>query len=326
MMHENTGLTNLKPIFSIVVPVYQNEKNLYQTIPKLLSLKDSLPDYALELIFVDDGSSDETFVILKSFAENNPLNIKVIKLARNFGQTPAIQAGLRYVRGQCVGIISADLQEPFELFVDMLKKWEEGAKFVIGERCHREEHRRHQMISGIYWSLVRRFALSDFPKMGYDFCLIDRQVVENINQINEKNSSIFVLIYWLGYHPVRIPIKRVLRKEGKSQWHLWRKIKFTIDTIFNFTFLPARFITFSGITMAFFCVLYLLRMLTLWLLYHEAPPGWMSVIGLLSLLGALLLFSIGIVSEYLLRILDESRKRPPYVVEDVIKIEANEKH
>jgi len=325
MIHRQEQDKKMRPIFSIVVPVYQNEKNLHQSLPKLLSLKELLPDYELELVFVDDGSSDSSLSILNIFAEKNPQNIKIIRLARNFGQTPAIQAGLRYARGQCVGIISADLQEPFELFVDMLKKWEEGAKFVMGERCHREEDKRHQMISGLYWSIVRRFALPDFPKMGYDFCLIDRQVVENINQINEKNSSIFVLIYWLGYHPVRIPIKRGLRKEGKSQWCLWRKINFTIDTIFNFTFLPARLITFSGITMAFFCVLYLLRMITLWLLYHEAPPGWMSVIGLLALLGALLLFSIGIVSEYLLRILDEARKRPPYVVEDVIIIKAKDK-
>ncbi|MEN6374693.1 MAG: glycosyltransferase family 2 protein [Smithella sp.] len=315
----------MRSIFSIVVPVYQNAKNLYQNVPKLLTLKDMLPVYELELIFVDDGSSDGSFDILKSFVAKNPEHIKIIKLARNFGQTPAIQAGLRYAHGQCVGIISADLQEPYELFVDMLKKWEEGAKFVMGERCHREEHKRHQMISSIYWTLVRRFALPDFPKMGYDFCLIDRQVVDNINQINEKNSSVFVLIYWLGYRPVRIPIIRSLRNEGESQWHLWKKINFTIDTIFNFTLLPARLITFSGITMACFCFLYFLRMFILWFLYHETPPGWMSVIGLLSMFGALLLFSIGIVSEYLLRILDESRKRPPYVVEDVIKIEANEK-
>lgn len=309
---------NVRPIFSIVVPVYQNDKNLRHNIPKLLGLRDSLPTYDLELILVDDGSRDHSFEILKDLARESPESIRVVKLARNFGQTPAIQAGLRYSHGRCVGIISADLQEPFELFIEMVRKWEEGAKFIMGERCRREENRRHQMLSGIYWSIVRRFSLPDFPKMGYDFCLIDRQIVDNLNQINEKNSSIFVLIYWLGYRPVRIPIVRTLRKEGRSQWRLLKKISFTVDTIFNFTVLPARFITLSGITMAFFCALYLIWMLSLWLIYHQTPPGWMSVFGLLSTLGALLLFSIGLVSEYLLRILDESRKRPPYVVEEII--------
>jgi glycosyltransferase involved in cell wall biosynthesis len=304
--------------FSIVVPIFQNEANLPDTIPKLLSLGAQLPGYALELVFVDDGSRDCSLQILTEYAARHPGTIKVVKLARNFGQTPAVQAGLRHATGDCVGIISADLQEPWELFLDMVKEWERGARFVMGERQSREEGWRHRLVSGIYWSLIRRFAFPDFPGMGYDFCLLDRQVVEDINRINEKNSSIFVLIYWLGYRPVRLPITRTLREKGASQWHLWNKISFTVDTLIGFTYLPARLITVMGITTAALCVLYLAVALGVWFWFQAAPPGWMTVVGLLTLMGAMILFSLGIVSEYLLRILDEARKRPPYVVERVI--------
>ncbi len=305
-------------VFSIVVPVFQNETNLHDTVPKLLSLQDNLPNYALELVFVDDGSPDRSLEILVKYAESYPEKIKIVKLTRNFGQTPAVQAGLRHASGSCVGIISADLQEPHELFVDMVKEWEAGARFVIGERQARQESRLHQTISGIYWNLVRRFAFPEFPRLGYDFCLLDRQVVDDINRINEKNSSIFVLVYWLGYRPVRLPIIRRLREKGSSQWHVWKKVGFTVDTLVGFTYLPARVITLMGFTTALLCVVYLVGALVQWFWLRTAPPGWMTVVGLMTLLGAMILFSLGIVSEYVLRILDEARKRPPYVIERVI--------
>ena len=139
----------MKRTVSIVVPVYQNEANLQETVPKLLSLAARLPGYRLELVFVDDGSRDRSLVILADYAKRHPETIKVVKLSRNFGQTPAIQAGLRHAAGDCVGVISADLQEPWECFADMIKEWEGGAKFVMGERQERDETRRHQLVSDV---------------------------------------------------------------------------------------------------------------------------------------------------------------------------------
>jgi glycosyltransferase involved in cell wall biosynthesis len=304
---------------SIVIPVYQNEANLDDTVPRLYALRQRLPGYEVELVFVEDGSRDRSFEILSRYAREYPGVVQVVKLTRNFGQTPAIQAGLKHARGDCVGIISADLQEPHELLVDMVRAWEQGAKFVIGERQSRTESLLHRATSGIYWRLIRRFAFADFPAMGYDFCLLDRRVVEDVDRINEKNSSIFVLIYWLGYRAVRLPITRSVRDKGKSQWRLWSKVRFTLDTLVGFTYVPARFITFMGFTAAMACLAYLAVVVFVWVSYNAAPPGWATVVGLLSLLGAMILFSLGIVSEYLLRILDEARKRPPYVVEQVIE-------
>lgn len=310
--------------FSIIVPVYQNAKNLHDTVPKLLALNKNLSDFNLELIFVDDGSTDGSRDILYHFYTLYPDNIKIVKLTRNFGQTPAIQAGLHHASGDCVGIISADLQEPHELFIDMLSEWKKGAKFVIGKRQSRGEGWWHRNISGIYWTLVRRFAFHDFPYMGYDFCLLDREVVDNVNNINEKNSSIFVLIYWFGYSPVCLSIDRKLREKGRSQWNLFRKIQFTIDTLIGFTYLPSRVITLMSLTASIGSILYFIFLFYIWFTSGDAPLGWMTVVGLLLLIGAFVLFALGIISEYLLRILDESRKRPLYIVEKIDNIKVNE--
>lgn len=308
----------MKPLLSIVVPVYQNEANIPDTAPRLLALQDMLPGWDIELIFVDDGSRDNSLDLLEQFAAKHTGQIKLVKLTRNFGQTPAIQAGLHHASGDCVGVISADLQEPCEMFVEMIQAWERGAKFVIGERQAREEGWWHRKVSNIYWNLIRRHAFADFPDMGYDFCLLDRQVVNDINKINEKNSSIFVLIYWFGYRPVHLPIVRKLREKGSSQWSLLKKIRFTIDTLIGFTYLPSRLITLLSMSASVLALMYFMYLLFLWHSTGNAPPGWTTVVGLLLLLGSLILFSLGIVSEYLLRILDETRKRPPYVVEKVV--------
>jgi dolichol-phosphate mannosyltransferase len=304
--------------FSIIVPVYQNRANLPETIPRLLALQPSLPGHELELVLVDDGSTDGSRDLVLAAAREHPDTVKAVLLTRNFGQTAATQAGLRHATGDCAGIISCDLQEPAELFIEMLQAWEAGARFVIGERVDRAEGRQHRLASGIYWFVVRTFAFPDYPPMGYDFCLLDRQVVDDINRINEKNSSIFVLIYWLGYRPHRIPIRRELRRAGRSQWRLWKKVSFTLDTLIAFTHVPARVISIAGLASAVLCLVDLAIVVAKWYWLRTAPPGWATITGLVLLGGALILFSLGIICEYLFRILEETRKRPPFVVEQVV--------
>ena len=248
---------------------------------------------------------------------HHPESIRAVFLTRNFGQSPAIQAGLKHATGDCIGIISCDLQEPCEEFVTMVKAWEQGHKYVLGERVDRQESTIHQATSSFYWWIVRRFAFPEFPPMGYDFCVIDQQIAIELSAINEKNTSIFVLIYWLGHRPYRMPIVREVRSKGRSQWNLQRKIGFTLDTLIGFTYVPARLISLLGFSTAMLALLYLGFVLLRWSTLREAPPGWMTVVGLVTLFGALNLFALGILSEYLLRILDEARKRPTYIVESV---------
>lgn len=305
-------------VFSIVVPVYQNRDNVEHTAEQLLALNQDLPQLRIEVVFVDDGSTDGSRESLRSLHARNGGRIRVVYLTRNYGQNAAIQAGLRHARGAAVGVISCDLQEPHRKFIEMIALWHSGHKFVIGERVERNEGWWHRQVSSIYWRLIRRYAFRDYPTMGYDFCLLDRQVVDAVNQINEKNSAIFVLIYWLGYKPARVPITREVRTSGRSQWGLRRKLTFTLDTLIGFTHAPARLITCVGLGVAALSGIYLLFVLYRWATTNTAPLGWMTVVGLVTLLGSLNLFAIGILSEYLLRILDESRKRPAYVVDSVL--------
>jgi glycosyltransferase involved in cell wall biosynthesis len=303
-------------LFSIIVPVFQNEANLGETVPRLLQLAPALAPLRLEVIFVDDGSTDRSRGMLLDAVRAHPDVVRVVCLTRNFGQTPAIQAGLRHARGACAGVISCDLQESPDVLLQMVQLWHKGAKFVIGERVAREEP---GLTSSIYWLIVRRFVFADYPPLGFDCFLLDRQVIDSVNRINEKNTSIFVLIYWLGYKPARVPVHRQVRKAGKSQWRMGAKIRFTFDTLMAFSYAPARCITWLGLATGTGSLLYLLAVTWRWYSYRLAPPGWMTLLGFTILLGAIVLFALGIISEYLLRILDETRKRPPFEVEQVIE-------
>lgn len=314
----------MKMVASIVVPVYQNEQNLDKTIPCLLGLQQQLKKYELEVILVDDGSTDASLEIIARFARENPAVVKGVKLTRNFGQQAAIAAGVEAARGNCVVIISADLQEPFQLIPEMITHWEKGSKFVIGERVFRSEGLLHRNFSSIYWWLIRRFAFSDFPRMGFDFCLIDRDVAAFVNQSAEKNTSIFTLLFWLGFTPTMVPVERKNRALGRSQWTLRKKIRITLDTLIAFTHLPARFITLASFASMLAAVCYGAVILFNWMSNAQAPEGWMTIVGLILIFGSMILFALGIISEYLLRILDESRKRPLFVKEQIIECDPEE--
>ncbi len=303
--------------FSVVVPVYHNEKNLPETIPRLLQLKEKLPNYELELIFVDDGSKDRSFEVLLDYKNKNPDIIKVIKLTRNFGAPAAGQAGLNFATGDCVGKINADLQDPPELFIDMIKHWEKGIKAVFAVRKKRKDSLFSRMLSSAFYSLFRRYALPNFPKGGFDFFLVDKTVVEEFEKIPEKNTNINALIFWLGYEYVTIPYTRDERKSGKSQWTLSKKIKYFIDTFVGFSYFPVRLFSWMGMFVAFAAFGYGIYILYNWASGKIQPEGWTTTIIILLVTAGIQMIMIGVIGEYLWRTLDELRKRPSYVIDDV---------
>lgn len=310
---------NNKKIFSIIVPVYQNEANLDYTVPALLSLRQQLQDYNLELVFVDDGSSDNSYSLLCKYYACHPENIKIIKLSKNFGQIAAIQAGLLEVSGDCAGIISADLQDPHELFVEMIKRWESGTKFVIAEREKREEGIGQIFISNLYWRLVKRYAIKGYPAGGFDFCLIDRQIITDVNRINEKNTHIFGLIFSLGYPYEIINYTRKKRREGRSQWTLLKKIKLFIDMFIGFSYVPIRSISVMGLGISALSIAYAVFIALDKIVFGNPFTGWTTIVVLVSFLGGLTLLTLGIIGEYLWRILDEVRKRPNFVIDRILE-------
>lgn len=302
---------------SIIVPVYFNELNLPETIPRLLKLKEKLPNYEFEIIFVDDGSKDKSLEILLDFQKKHSDHIRVIKLTRNFGAYPAIQAGLKMAKGDCVGVISADLQDPPELFLEMVKRWEKGIKAVFGVRNKRNDSLTEKLFARIFYSLIRRFALPDFPQGGFDFYLIDREIVNEINKIDEKNTNMNNLIFWYGYECVFLPYTRQTRKKGKSRWTFNKKTKLFIDSFVGFSYVPIKILPIIGIFFALTSFIYGAYTVYSWYIGNITVEGWTTVIVILTFALGIQMIMLGIIGEYLWRTLDESRKRPAFVIDRI---------
>ncbi|MFA1737508.1 glycosyltransferase family 2 protein [Lysinibacillus fusiformis] len=305
-----------KKIFSILVPIYFNELNIPYTVPRLQSLKELFPSYDLEFVFVDDGSKDDSLKLLLEERKKDA-SIKVIKLSKNYGSMQAIQAGLNYTSGDCVGIISADLQDPPELFKDMIKCWERGKKVVMATRTDREESFSQKLFSNTYYYLMDRFAIKGYPKGGFDFVLIDKQVVQELVLISEKNTNIMSLIFSLGHDQDFIPYVRQERKHGKSRWTFSKKIKLFVDSFVSFSYAPIRFMTGIGFAVALLSFIYASFTIVAYLAGYVAVQGWTTIIALITLLQGIIMMMLGIIGEYLWRILDETRKKPGFIVDEV---------
>jgi polyisoprenyl-phosphate glycosyltransferase len=302
---------------SIVIPVYYNEPNLPETVPQLLALAGDLPGYRLELVFVDDGSGDRSLEILLDFRSKHPETIKVVKLTRNFGSMAAIQAGFTVASGDCVGMIAADLQDPPELLPDMVHHWEQGNKAVFAVRQDRQEPALQKLFSNGYYALIRKFAIRDYPTGGFDFFLVDRQVVDEVNKIREKNTNLMTLIFWLGFKPIIIPYVRRSRKKGKSRWTFAKKVKLFIDTFVAFSYFPIRLLSVLGFLLASAAFLYGIFIFGYWAAFGIEVKGWVPTMIILTFTSGLQMALLGVLGEYLWRTLDETRGRPPYVIDDV---------
>lgn len=304
-------------IFSIITPIYYNELNLPDTIPQLLALQAKLPEYNLELIFVEDGSGDNSLKILLDFQSKHPETIKVVKLTRNFGSMAAIQAGFTIAIGDCVGMISADLQDPPELFIEMIEHWEKGNKAVFAIRRDREEPFISKFLSNTYYSFVRKFAVPNYPDGGFDFFLVDRQIIAELNHIQEKNTNLMTLIFWLGFKPILIPYIRRKRTKGKSRWTLSKKIKMFIDTFVAFSFFPIRILSVIGFLAAISSFFYGAFILFYWTFFGIEVRGWVPIMLIMTFTTGIQMAMLGILGEYLWRTLDEVRRRPSFVIDKI---------
>jgi len=305
---------------SIVIPVF-NEPSLPETISQLLALKekisDCISDCEFEFIFVDDGSKDKSLETLLKFREKFPKEIRVVKLTRNFGSHSAIRAGLKVSKGDCVGVISADLQDPPELFIDMIKHWQKGTKAIFAVRKDRKDTLPSKISSKIYYSFLRKYAIPNFPKGGFDFFLVDRQIVDELDKIPEKNVTIMNLLVWLGFDYVTIPYVRQKREKGKSGWTFSKKIKLVIDSFIAFSYIPIKLLPSLGIIFAVASFVYGGFVFFNWAFGNMPVEGWTSSIILVTFIGGIQMIMLGILGEYLWRTLDETRKRPMFVIEKI---------
>lgn len=304
---------------SIVVPCYFNELNIPYTYPAICKdVFDKRPDIEYELIFVDDGSKDQTLAELKRIQKQDS-RIKIVKLSRNFGEFRAIVAGLSQATGDAIAVMSADLQDPPSLIPTMLKEWEKGEKVVIAARSGRKESWLKNFLANTYYKFVRKLVISDYPKQGFDFFVIDKSVAELLVNMQEKNSSIYVQLIWTGFKPKVIEYVRQDREEGKSMWTYKKRFDLFIDTFIVFSNKPIRWISSFGFLMSFIGFLAACYFICDKIFRGTDVAGWTSVICTILILAGVQLIMLGIIGEYMWRNLDESRKRPLYIIDEVIE-------
>lgn len=302
---------------SIVIPVYFNEQNLSDTLSRLIQLTQSIDNYVFELIFIDDGSKDNSLKILINYQKKHPDVIRVAKLSRNFGSMAAIAAGFSIATGNCVGVIAADLQDPPELFIKMINCWEQGNKLILAVRENREDSYFARSFSNLFYKLVRKLALESYPLGGFDFLLADKQIITEINKISEKNTNIMSLIYWTGFDPVLIPYTRKRRKKGKSRWTFSKKIKLFLDTFVGFSYVPIRALSIIGLIVAIVSFLYGAFVLISWMFLGTVVQGWVPMMIILTFTAGIQMLMLGVLGEYLWRVLDETRKRPLFIIDEI---------
>mgnify|MGYP002623763127 CR=1 FL=1 len=305
---------------SIVVPVYWNSDTLEMLYDDMKAkILDKLGDY--EIVFVDDGSGDNSWEVMNKIRERDP-NVVCTRLSRNFGEHAAILAGLSVCSGDCAVTKQADLQEDSTLILDMYESWKRGNKVVLAIRRSRDEGAVKKFFAGMYYRIVRKLINKDMPKGGCDCYLVDRQVIDVLERMDEKNSSLTLQVMWLGFRSDKIYFDRKNREVGKSRWTFSKKFKLVVDSMMSFTYVPLRFMEVIG---ALFDICAIVGMI---LVIHEKLVEGTPILGYASLMcvllfsSGLILFVVGIIGEYVWRALEESRNRPPFVIDTIEKNES----
>lgn len=305
-------------VVSLVIPVCRNEGTLSITYNKVTNVfNNELNSYKPEFIFINDGSDDGSLNELLSL-KNKDSSIKIISLSKNFGQTAALIAGFKKASGAMAVLLSADLQDPPELIVQMVRSCESGNKIVICHRINRDDSVLSVITSKLFYSLIH-LANPRIPKGGFDFVLITRQVIDVFNSLNDRNRFFQGDILLLGFPTQFLPYSRLKRTIGKSQWSISKKLKYFIDGLLNVSYFPIRAISVIGFTFSFLGFLYALIVIYLRLNDKIAMEIYSMVITLLLLIGGLIMGMLGIVGEYLWRIYNETKKRVLYIIEEEIE-------
>jgi glycosyltransferase involved in cell wall biosynthesis len=307
------------PKISIIIPCYYNELNIPVTSKELIANEGLFPaDVSFEYVLVDDGSKDNTLAELQKFKTAYPNKVTIVKLSGNFGSYNAIQAGMKYATGDCTVVIAADLQDPPELIVKMYEYWQKGVKLVVANRDEREDHFSSRLFSEQYQKLMQRYALPNLPKGGFDFCLFDKQLREQVVDLKENNTNSLYLLMWLNYDYVAIPYKRRNRAIGKSRWTLKKKIKLFIDSFVSFSHAPLRLITTTGLLLGLGSFIYAIFVIIARLSGLIALEGWTTMMVVFLLVSSFQMMALGIIGEYLWRNLEAGRKRPAYIVDEAL--------
>jgi dolichol-phosphate mannosyltransferase len=301
------------PTLSVVTPAHNEAENLPLLYERLVAaLGDELP---WEWIVIDDHSSDDTFGVLTSLARKDT-RVRAVRFARNFGSHTALTCGLHQARGRCAGVLAADLQDPPEVLPELVARWKEGFQVVWAVRARREGEKATTVgFARLYYFLMRRVVgMRDMPATGADFFLVDRRVLDQFRQFAESNTSVLALLTWMGFRQTTISYTKQARVFGTSSWNLEKKLKLVVDSITSFTYLPVRLMSYVGFSVAVLGFAYAAFVIATALLGNPVQ-GWASLMVVVLVIGGVQMLMMGVLGEYVWRTLDESRRRPRYLIE-----------
>ncbi|QMV14774.1 Prophage bactoprenol glucosyl transferase YfdH [Vibrio spartinae] len=317
---------NMKKKISVIVPCFNESEVIDFTVKELISVTNAIPDYRFELIFVNDGSSDDTEQQLLAHSRRYH-QVRVLSLSRNFGHQQAVSAGLDASTGDAVVLIDADLQDPPKLIEQMIAKWEDGYDVVYGTRDHREGESAFKLASAkLFYRMLNRLSEVPIPLDTGDFRLMDRQVVDQLTAMPEKARFIRGMVSWIGFNQTSILYQRSPRFAGESKYPLSKMLKFALDGILSFSVKPLKL----SIMMGFLCsgVAFAMLMYSIYirLMTDHWVSGWTSLFVAILFIGGVQLISIGILGEYIARIYNEAKGRPLYVLKKGRALESTKKH
>lgn len=307
---------------SIIIPVYYSADTLMLLYEDMKAkILDKLGDY--EIVMVDDGSGDNSWEVMNQIRELDE-NVKCVKLSRNFGEHPAILAGLTQCTGDCAVTKQADLQEDSELILEMYDSWKKGNKVVLAVRKERDENPVKKFFANMYYAIIRKTVDKSMPVGGFDCYLLDRQVIKVIELLDEKNSALTLQVLWAGFKTDKVYFHRKDREIGKSRYTLAKKVKLAMDSMMSFSYFPIKFMSSVGFIFALAAFIWIIEVIVEYFVTGVPVQGWSTLMCLVLFSTGLILVMLGILGEYLWRTLDASRNRPVFLVDEVKDVRKEE--
>ncbi|MGQ9489254.1 MAG: glycosyltransferase family 2 protein [Anaerolineae bacterium] len=316
-------MTTDHPTLSVVAPCFNEEGVLHELYRRISQVLDGAGE-SWELVLVNDGSGDRTPDIMRELHARDP-RVKVIDFARNFGHQIAVTAGMDYARGDAVVLIDADLQDPPELILDMLAKWRQGYEIVYAVRTERKgETWFKRFTAKLFYRLIYKITDINIPMDTGDFRLMDRKVVNALKTMREKHRFLRGMSVWVGFRQTGVQYVRAERFAGETKYPFGKMLKFALDGITSFSYLPLQLATYIGFIAALLAVVGIIITVILRLSGSQAFYGQATTLVSVLFLGGVQLISLGIIGEYLGRIYDEVKGRPLYIVREVLGFEKDE--
>jgi glycosyltransferase involved in cell wall biosynthesis len=300
---------------SFVIPVYQNSGSIEETWSSIAMLFDGpLKEHSYEIVLVDDGSTDDSWAEMCRVARADPYT-SVVRFTRNFGQLAAIVAGYERMTGDVMINMSADLQDPVELVVEMVHHWSAGSDVVVGFREERQDPLIARVLSRIAYGALR-LSNRDIPPGGFDYVLMSRRAIESFLSYRGRNRFFQGDVLWAGRKTTYLPYARRKRPIGRSQYTIAKKLKLFIDFIIDGSYLPIRLMSLCGVACAALGALYALVIVGAWARHRTPFPGWAPIMIIVLFVGGVIMLMLGVIGEYLWRILDEIKAKPLYIIDE----------